>query len=277
MARQHTSAKLEGQYFNEQDRDLSHELRYILRTTRIDYAAFRALPVEVREARWRAWGAAGAVGLAAKRQLVVLMFESAGAADWTEAEINATVATFDARCGAEPTATEAATAAALVSQIELAELVARNTPEAGRGQAEAEVRAAQRALELYIAGARPELQPGGVWVVESGAFDGTRYQVELVDRRWRCSCPAGKRHCKHAALVRAVAEGAPEHYDDPVPQRFPSLLPPAPVDAPPARLTPEIAAMFRQALARHQRGEELLDGIPLAAYEADAPARRRAA
>lgn len=311
MARQrktyHGYANVEAYRTAQEARDVLH--------TRLDLDLFLALDPEARAARWRGWSLSAKVG-AVIQMLERRFLERGGAlADlgqaWDDELVAQWIAKYDAKWGAEPTATEVAVVAALEvqqDQAELAERHARNGAE--RKAAQAEQRAVGRALEHFHAGARARQLASGAWAVDSSKLDGSRYEVSGE----RCACPRGAARCWHKVL-RSAYELSGDHYadpsgrphgDDPTPTAPTSTTPPSaptPMPSAPRALPASAVALWRAALQRFEdrrrfelaellaRAERALaegatrlaqlDGVPLNAYEADetpaARATRRAA
>lgn len=261
MARQrktyHGYANVEAYRTAQEARDVLH--------TRLDLDLFLALDSEARAARWRGWS------LSAKMDAVIQMLErrflerGGALADlgqaWDDELVAQWIAKYDAKWGAEPTATEVAVVAALEvqqDQADLAERHARNGAE--RSAAQAEQRAVSRALEHFHAGARARQLASGAWTVDSSALDGSRYEVSAG----RCTCPRGAARCWHKVLRNAY-ELATDHYaepsgrphgDDPTPTAPTSITPPSTPTPTPAQtraLSPSALARWRDA---HQRFED---------------------
>lgn len=162
------------------------EARDILRHTRIDLAAFRALSPADKAARWRMFDAAA-------REDVVIQELRANGIEWTPELVATHVAKLSARWGSQPASELAIPSAAELADDakEQADLARRHGDFAGAGQLDrvrlnvlSGVRLAWHAGDLLIASLNT---PGAVYTVS----------------RAGCSCPngrAGKSSCWHVAL-----------------------------------------------------------------------------
>lgn len=77
-------------YANIEDERITHECRFISKSTRLSLTDIGAMSQSERDALWQQWG------LTTKRQFVALLFERASQ-DWTEADLDQMIATIDAR------------------------------------------------------------------------------------------------------------------------------------------------------------------------------------
>lgn len=178
-------------------------LRTIERHSAIDLDWFLGLPSEQRQAVWRAWPEL------ARRQCIIQQFARKQDGDWGEDQVATALAYWNAKWGSEPSASEAATFAALEdghNRAAVAEYQAIVRNEADEASYFAAERAAyRRALVMYQRGIRPTQEADGSWLVPSASGEATY----MVSRAGVCSCPAGAndRHCKHVALISAIETG----------------------------------------------------------------------
>lgn len=163
------------------------------RAQRLDY--FLALSAEERAAQWRM------LSHESRRELVILA-QLRKYNNYNESTVEACVAHWNARYGAEPTPLEAAAQEALTDSIRRMRQLADQATDAEEARYFArEAKAAERALAMLAAGIAPVQEADGAWRVKS-ATDATIY---TLTRSGLCSCEAGQhgQPCKHAALVMA--------------------------------------------------------------------------
>ncbi|HEU4322024.1 MAG TPA: hypothetical protein VFS21_02640 [Roseiflexaceae bacterium] len=223
--------------------------------TRIDLDAFLALDSTTRAARWRGWD------VSAKADAVMQML-GRKSIEWSEELVAAYIEMYDAKWGGELTQTERAVAGALELLADQAAGRADSptATAAQRAEAQAEARQIVSAQREFLGGRRAVEVERGVWSVPSATRPGQVYQVQLGEQAV-CSCPRRSSGCWHVQLASAT-ERAPDLIHDPAPIA-PALLPPAPHST--------------STLSTAPADEPTLGGVPLRAYEGDAPrAQRRA-
>lgn len=161
------------------------EARDILRHTRIDLAAFKALSKDDKAARWRMLDAA------AKEDLVIQELRANGF-EWTTELISHHIGKLDARWGAAPQSDLAIPSAAEIADAakEQADLARQHGDHVGAGQLD-------RVRLNVLSGARMAFHLGDLLIASLN----TPGAVYAVNRRG-CSCAngrAGKSSCWHVA------------------------------------------------------------------------------
>lgn len=193
-----TSATFHGHYFNEQDEQISHELRgsHIV----CDLDAFLATKGDERAATWRT------TTLAGKRELVGQMM-TRYELEVTDATVAAWIAKYDAKWGSEPTTIEAAVLGELGRMAADHADYARTARAAGdKATAKEFQRAANayaNAAADYARGIRPELLPGGRWMLPSHRA-GEAAHILTKDGDWVCSCQSGAQIHWASALIIGI-------------------------------------------------------------------------
>jgi len=178
---------MSSNYADAINEQLTHEVRYALRTARIDLDAFIALAGEARAARWRGWE------LATKIETVTLML-TRKYGEWNAELVAQWVAHYDAKWGAAPTPIEATVAAALERLADENADHARAARTAGeKGDATFFQRACTsytNALIEWRAGVRPERLASGAWLLPSRR-PGEPPHIVRHDGDYMCNCSAG--------------------------------------------------------------------------------------
>lgn len=188
-----------------------HEAQDTIRHTRIDLDAFLALKGEARAARWRGFDRS------AKEDAIIQQLRRKGI-EWTAELLESWIAKYDAKWGAEPLPTEAATMAALSRLAHENAAHARTARAAGeRDDAAFFQRAATaytNALIEYRSGVRPT-QAGDSWLLPSRRAGEPAHLVRK-DGDWVCCCKAGaSMHWPIALIIGLeVAADAMDREDD---------------------------------------------------------------
>lgn len=163
------------------------ETQDIIRHTRIDLAAFKALSQESKAARWRQ------LDQTAKEDLVIQELRAHGI-EWTPELVACHIGKLNTRWGTTPTPTETAVIGALAEQ---AQAHADHARTARRAHEPADATHFQRsataytnALVAYRSGVRPERLPDGSYLLPSRR-PGEPAHIVRKDGDWVCCCRAG--------------------------------------------------------------------------------------
>jgi hypothetical protein len=188
--------------------ELEHETRHILKTTRFDVAAFKALSREARAARWRQWDGA------TKRMVVQqALLELRGT--WYDAEVEAHIAHYDAKYGTAPTAAEVPDDAVAAELERLAEEHAQYAQTARAQGLKDDATYFRRSansfvngLKAWTAGVRPISLGRNKWLLPSNRATGAPHLLRL-DGDWTCTCESGCQAHWASAICIAI-----EHAQD---------------------------------------------------------------
>lgn len=191
MAR--SSAKIHGQYWNDQDEQISHELRSTWKNQRMDLDAFLACSADERGRRWRQFDHG------AKFQLVALMMERRGE-NWMPETVEAWIVKYDSKWGSASADTDLT----IPPTDEILAVVKDRHGDALRAEDVGGARQLDRVRVNLINGAKLAWHLGDL-LIQSVNNPGQVYSVSARG----CTCPngaAGHSACWHVALYDILVD-----------------------------------------------------------------------